>query len=112
MQQHLNNSRFLIISQCFAVFFLFLFFCFVLFCFFFFFFFKCAWIYLVLFLFFFVCIFYSLFKRLALWVKFSADIVKPFSQETGFDILCKLSLLETICMNCQNLFSMKNKKIS
>ena len=28
-----------------------------------------------------------------------------FSQQTGFDIACKLSPLETICMTCQNLFS-------
>ena len=33
-----------------------------------------------------------------------------FSQKTGFDISCKLSPLETICMKCQILFSRKNKK--
>ena len=33
-----------------------------------------------------------------------------FSLKTGFDILCKLSLMETICMKCQNLFSEQNKK--
>ena len=33
-----------------------------------------------------------------------------FFQKTGFDILCKLSPLETICMKCQNLFSGKMKK--
>ena len=33
-----------------------------------------------------------------------------FSQKTRFDILCKLSPLETICMKCQILFSGKNKK--
>ena len=33
-----------------------------------------------------------------------------FPQETGFDISCKLSPLETICMKCQTLFSGKNKK--
>ena len=33
-----------------------------------------------------------------------------FSQKTGFDNLCKLSPLETICMKCLNLFSGKNKK--
>ena len=33
-----------------------------------------------------------------------------FSQKTGFDISCKLSPVETICMKCQNLFSGKNKK--
>ena len=29
---------------------------------------------------------------------------------TGFDISCKLSPLETICLKCQNLFSGKKKK--
>ena len=52
--------------------------------------------------------------RLAFWVKFSADdILKYFSffpQKTGFDISCKLSPLETICMECQILFPWKNKK--
>ena len=33
-----------------------------------------------------------------------------FAQETGFDIACKLSPLEAICMKCQILFSGKNKK--
>ena len=33
-----------------------------------------------------------------------------FSQKAGFDISCKLSPLETICMKCQNPFSWKNKK--
>ena len=33
-----------------------------------------------------------------------------FSQETGFDISCKLSPLETICMKCQILFSGENNK--
>ena len=49
-----------------------------------------------------------------LWVKFSADdILKYFSyflQKKGFDISCKLSPVETICMKCQILFSGKNKK--
>ena len=50
-------------------------------------------------------------KRLALWVKFSADdILKYFSyffspENIGFDISCKLS--PTICMKCQSLFSSK-----
>ena len=35
---------------------------------------------------------------LALRVKISADILEYFSQKTGFDITCKLSPLETICM--------------
>ena len=37
-------------------------------------------------------------------------IFSYFSQKTGFDISCKLSPLETICMKCQNLFFGKNKK--
>ena len=38
------------------------------------------------------------------------DWFSYFSQKTGFDISCKLSQLETICMKCQILFSGKNKK--
>ena len=40
------------------------------------------------------------------------SIMSPleFSQKTGFDITCKLSPMETICMKCQILFSGKNKK--
>ena len=35
-----------------------------------------------------------------------------FSQKSGSNISCKLSLMETICMECQNLFSGKyNKKV-
>ena len=34
-----------------------------------------------------------------------------FFPENRFDISCKLSPMETICMKCQNLFSRKNKKI-
>ena len=30
--------------------------------------------------------------------------------ETGFGVSCKLSLMETICMKCQLLFSGENKK--
>ena len=37
------------------------------------------------------------------------EICFLFSQESGFDISCKLSQ-ETICMKCQILFSGKNKK--
>ena len=37
-------------------------------------------------------------------------IFSYFFQKTGFDISCKLSLLETICIKYQNLFSEKNKK--
>ena len=33
-----------------------------------------------------------------------------FFQKTCFDISCKLSALETICMKCQNLFCGKSKK--
>ena len=33
-----------------------------------------------------------------------------FSQKTGFDISCKLSPMETICMKCLILFSGKNQK--
>ena len=40
----------------------------------------------------------------------SADDNFIFAQKTGFDIACKLSPLETICMKCQILFSWKNKK--
>ena len=46
--------------------------------------------------------------------KYSADdklvIFFLFFPKTGFDISCKLSPMETICMKCQNLFSGKNKK--
>ena len=42
--------------------------------------------------------------------KFIVLFFSYFSQKTGFDISCKLSPLETICMNCQSLFSGKNKK--
>ena len=35
---------------------------------------------------------------------------KDFFQRKGFDISYKLSLMETICMKCQILFSGKNKK--
>ena len=39
-----------------------------------------------------------------------AAIFSYFFQKTEFDISCKLSPLETICMKCQILFSGKNKK--
>ena len=46
--------------------------------------------------------------------KFSADDIlkyfSDFSQKKCFDISFKLSPLETICMECQILFSGKNKK--
>ena len=45
---------------------------------------------------------------LAIWIKFLADdILKYFSQETGFDISCKLS---PNFVKCQMLFSGKDKK--
>ena len=40
------------------------------------------------------------------------EIYSYFSQKTGFDILCKLSPMETICMEGQIMFSGKNKKKS
>ena len=50
---------------------------------------------------------------LARWVKISADNILDisliFCQKIGFDISCKLSPWETICIKCQNLFS-GNKK--
>ena len=33
-----------------------------------------------------------------------------FTKKIGFDNSCKLSFLETICMNCQNPFPWKKKK--
>ena len=48
-----------------------------------------------------------------LWTSPADDrlVVLPyFSQKTGFDISCKLSQLETICLKCQILFSVKKKK--
>ena len=45
---------------------------------------------------------------------FSADnffnYFSCFSQKTGFDTSCKLSPVETILMNCQIMFSGKNKE--
>ena len=47
---------------------------------------------------------------LALWVKISADLYLFlfYSEKKGFDISCKLSPLETICMKRESLFSGKN----
>ena len=39
--------------------------------------------------------------------QFSADVISNFFQPTEFDISCILSLVETIYMKCQNLFSGK-----
>ena len=51
---------------------------------------------------------------LALWIKFSADDILKcfsyFSQKTGFNISCKLSPLDTICMKCWLLFSGQKKE--
>ena len=38
------------------------------------------------------------------------EIFFLFFPEKGFDISCKVSSKETICMKCQILFSGKNKK--
>ena len=55
------------------------------------------------------CIFLNLYHSLGLfsrwWIWWYLVL---FSQKTGFDISCKLSPLETICMTCQNLFSENN----
>ena len=49
-----------------------------------------------------------------LWVNINrlqiGDIFLIFFQKTWFDISCKLSPLEIICMKCESLFSWKNKK--
>ena len=46
---------------------------------------------------------FFLIQQMTNWCYFSY-----FSQETRFDISCKLSPLETTCMKCQILFSGKN----
>ena len=54
-----------------------------------------------------------MFLNLLLYVKFSRwqmIIFFFFFQKIGFDISCKLSPKETICMEFQSLFSWKNKK--
>ena len=48
---------------------------------------------------------HSLIQQTTSW-----DIFLIFSQKTGFDISCKFSPLEKICMKHQNLFSGENKK--
>ena len=53
----------------------------------------------------------NLYRSLGFTGKFSRrqiDIFSFFSQKTGFDISCKLSPLETICMKCQNLLKIRN----
>ena len=47
----------------------------------------------------------GLIQPMAKWWHFSY-----FLQKISFDISCKLSPQETICMKCQNLFSVKKKK--
>ena len=47
----------------------------------------------------------GLIKQATNWWHFSL-----FQKKTGFDISCKLSPKETICMKCQILFFRKNKK--
>ena len=37
-------------------------------------------------------------------------MLNNFSQKIGFDISCKMSPVETICMKCQILFTWKNWK--
>ena len=53
------------------------------------------------------------FWRWACWLKIPVADLKSFSyfiQKIGFDISCKLSPLETICVKWQSLFSEKNKE--
>ena len=40
----------------------------------------------------------------------NGDIFLIFSQKTGFDISCKLSPFETICMKCQILFCLEKEE--
>ena len=39
-----------------------------------------------------------------------SNIFLPFTQKTGFDMPCKLSPKGTICMECQSLLSVREKK--
>ena len=50
-------------------------------------------------------------KHLACEVKFSAGILNFFFMKIGFDILCRLSPMETICIKYQILFSGQNKNL-
>ena len=65
---------------------------------------------------------YAFTKFLFVWISCIARLVNfqqttfwsiflIYSRKTGFDISCKFSPLEKICMKCQILFSGKNKKI-
>ena len=63
------------------------------------------------------CLFECQILNLNMLCKISADdilkyfeIFSYFSQKRRFDISCKLSHKETICMKCQLYFSGKNKK--
>ena len=38
------------------------------------------------------------------------DIFLTYYTKKGYDILCKLSPKETVCMKCQSLISSKNKR--
>ena len=54
---------------------------------------------------------FNLYHSVGLFSRRQIDyIFSYFSQKTAFDISYKLSLLLTICMKCQNLFSGENKK--
>ena len=55
-------------------------------------------------------ILYFLTKKIPVPLTGLIDIIFLFSPEKGSDISCKLSPLETICMQCRNLFSEKNKE--
>ena len=57
-------------------------------------------------------IFFQGFNTLCKLTEIGFDILcKLFpSQKIGLDILCYLSPMDTICMNCQILFSGENKK--
>ena len=52
-----------------------------------------------------------LYQCLACWVKLSADNILKlfFFRKWGFDISCKLSPKETICMKCQTQFYREKK---
>ena len=58
--------------------------------------------------------FEMVFNCTTLWVKISADDILKyfflFYQKIEFDISCKLSPLETICMKCQTYFLGKIRK--
>ena len=55
-------------------------------------------------------LFFSLYHSLGIFSRQQiGDIFSHFSQRTGFNITCKLSQMETICMKCWVLFSGKNK---